>query len=246
MRISENTKIDYDKNLDLIKKYRGGNRDAGGELAEINRPLVYSIAGRFSGRGVEFDELVEAGNIGLVKAINSFDFEFGCAFSTYAVPLIFGEIRRFLRDDGIIKVSREQKRLSATINAERERRLSLGEDVRISTLAEAVGVSVQDAAAALFSSAPVRSLDEAAYDDTESKSTIADTVFDEDDEARSFDRLAIKMSLEKLSEFHRRIITLRYFRDFSQMETARLLGITQVKVSREEKKILAIMKRDLT
>ena len=233
-------------NIELIKRYRAGDGEAGEELAGINQALVYSIAERFAHSADELSELCECGNIGLVKAINSFDFEFGCAFSTYAVPLIFGEIRRFLRDDGIIKVSREQKRLSATINAERERRLSLGEDVRISTLAEAVGVSVQDAAAALFSSAPVRSLDEAAYDDTESKSTIADTVFDEDDEARSFDRLAIKMSLEKLSEFHRRIITLRYFRDFSQMETARLLGITQVKVSREEKKILAIMKRDLT
>ena len=246
MRISESTKTDYDKNLQLIKEYRDGNRDAGGELAEINRPLVYSIAGRFSGRGVEFDELVEAGNIGLVKAINSFDFEFGCAFSTYAVPLIFGEIRRFLRDDGIIKVSREQKRLCAMLNAERERRLGLGEPVKLSTLASAVGVSVQDAASALFSAAPVRSLDESAYDEDESKSRIADTVFDEEAEARSFDRLAIKMALEKLCDFHKRIIILRYFRDFSQMETAKLLGITQVKVSREEKKILAIMRRDLS
>ena len=246
MRITENTKTDYDKNLTLIREYRDGNRDAGGELAEINRPLVYSIAGRFSGRGVEFDELVEAGNIGLVKAINSFDFEFGCAFSTYAVPLIFGEIRRFLRDDGIIKVSREQKRLCAALNAERERRLGLGEDVRISALAEAVGVSVQDAAAALFSAAPIRSLDEAAHDDDDAKGSIADTVFDDEAEDKAFDRLAIKMSLEGLSDFHRKIITLRYFRDFSQMETARLLGITQVKVSREEKKILAIMKRDLS
>lgn len=246
MKTAENSKTEYDKNLALIKEYREGNRDAGGELAEINRPLVYSIAGRFSGRGVDFEELVEAGNIGLVKAINSFDFEFGCAFSTYAVPLIFGEIRRFLRDDGIIKVSREQKRLSASLNAERERRLSTGEDVRISTLAAAVGVSVQDAAAALFSSAPVRSLDESAYDDDDGKSSIADTVFDDEAEDKAFDRLAIKMALEKLSDFHKKIITLRYFRDFSQMETARLLGITQVKVSREEKKILAIIKRDLT
>lgn len=245
MKTSESTRTDYDKNLTLIRQYRRGNRDAGGELAEINRPLVYSIAGRFVGRGVDFEELVEAGNIGLVKAINSFDFEFGCAFSTYAVPLIFGEIRRFLRDDGIIKISREQKRLSAALNAERERRLSMGEDVRIGALAEAAGVSVQDAAAALFSSAPVRSLDEAAYDDEQGRSTIADTVFDDEAEAKELDRLAIKLAMEKLSDFHKKIITLRYFRDFSQMETARLLGITQVKVSREEKKILAIMKRDL-
>ena len=244
MKVSEKKSCAYDRNPELIREYRSGNRDAGGELAEINRPLVYNIAGRFIGRGVEFDELVEAGNIGLVKAINTFDFDKGCAFSTYAVPLIFGEIRRFLRDDGIIKVSREQKRLCAMLNAERERRLSLGEDAKIGTLADAVGVSRQDAASALFSSAPVRSLEEAVYEDDDSH-TLADAVFDEDAEARTFDRLAIKLAMEKLGAFERKIIILRYFRDFSQVETARIMGLSQVKVSREEKKILAALNKEL-
>ena len=235
----------YDKNLDLIRRYREGDSAAGEELCALNRPLIYSIVGRFSGRGADRDDLVEMGTIGLVKAINTFDFSRECAFSTYAVPLIFGEIRRFLRDDGIIKVSRENKRLSALLNAERERRLNLGEDVGIKALAGAVGVSAEDAAAALFSTSPVRSLDEAAYDDEDSSATVASTVYDEDEVARTFDRLALKLAIEKLGDLSRKIIILRYFRDFSQAETARILGLTQVKISREEKKILALLRTEL-
>ena len=234
----------YDKNLDLIRKYRDGDSEAGEELANLNKPLVYNIAGKFIGRGVDMDELVEMGTIGLVKAINTFDFSRECAFSTYAVPLIFGEIRRFLRDDGMIKVSRENKRLSALLNAERERRLNLGEDIGVASLAAAVGISPQDAAAALFSTAPVRSLDEAAYDDDDS-ATLGAVVCDEDAAVRDFDRLALRLAIEKLTDLHRKIIILRYFRDYSQTETARVLGLTQVKISREEKKILSVLKSEL-
>ena len=98
----------YDRNLELLRKYREGDKESGEALAILNSPLVYSIASRFSGRGADMSDLVESGNIGLVKAIKTFDFAHGTAFSTYAVPLIFGEIRRFLRDDGLIKVSREE------------------------------------------------------------------------------------------------------------------------------------------
>ena len=234
----------FDRNVELVREYREGKREAGEELCELNRPLVLKIASKFTGRGIEFDELCELGNIGLVKAINSFDFDKGCVFSTYAVPLIFGEIRRFLRDDGIIKVSREQKRLSALLNAERERRLTSGEDTSISSIAEAVGISAEDASVALFSSAPVRSLSESAYDEDDSTS-LADLVFDEDEENRSFEWLALKMAIEKLGEDARRLITLRYFRDFSQVEVARIMGLSQVKVSREEKKILAQLRKEL-
>ena len=235
----------FDRNIERVRAYREGSREASEELCALNRPLVLKIAAKFSGRGVDFDELCELGSIGLVKAINSFDFEKGCVFSTYAVPLIFGEIRRFLRDDGIIKVSREQKRLSALLNAERERRLSLGEDTSISALADAVGISAEDASVALFSSAPVRSLSESAYDDDDSTS-LADFVFDEDEEKRSFEWLALKMAIEKLPEDSKKLITLRYFRDFSQVEVARVMGLSQVKVSREEKKILAALKKELS
>lgn len=245
MKLKNEKKRPYDENLILLKAYRDGDSEAGERLAEMNFPLVYSIAGRFSGRGADMSDLVESGNIGLVKAMKTFDFAHGCAFSTYAVPLIFGEIRRFLRDDGIIKVSREEKRLSALLLAEREKRLSLGEDAGIEAVAAAVGISKQDAASALFASSPVHSLEEAAYDDDDS-TTLGSTIADEDAEIRQFDRFALRMAIEKLSDHHKKLIILRYFRDMSQTETAKIMGLTQVKVSREEKRIMEILRRELS
>ena len=235
----------YDKNLSLLKSYREGNERAGEELVTLNKPLVCSIAARFSGRGVDMDDLIGIGNLGLVKAIKSFDEGRGCAFSTYAVPLIFGEIRRFLRDDGIIKVSREERRLSAVISRERERRISMGEDARISEIAAACGVSVSAAVSALYAAAPVRSLDEAAYQEDDGV-TLGAVLCDEEEEGREFDRLCLSSAIEKLPELWRRIVVLRYFRDYSQQRCADLLGMTQVKVSREEKKILAALRKELS
>ena len=245
MKVKEEKKSPYDENLVLLRAYRAGDCEAGERLAELNAPLVYSIAGRFSGRGADMSDLVESGTIGLVKAIKTFDFSHGCVFSTYAVPLIFGEIRRFLRDDGIIKVSREEKRLSALLLAERERRLSAGEDADIRSVAAAVGISPQDASSVLFASSPVRSLDEAAYDEDDGV-TLGSTICDEEAELRQFDRFALHMAIERLTEEQRKLIILRYFRDLSQTETARLLGLTQVKVSREEKKIMEILRKELS
>lgn len=245
MKIKEEKTKAYDENLTLLRAYREGDAEAGERLAELNAPLVYSIAGRFTGRGADISDLVESGTIGLVKAMRTFDFSHGCVFSTYAVPLIFGEIRRFLRDDGIIKVSREEKRLSALLCAERERRLTAGEDADLSAVAAAVGISVQDAASALFAASPVRSLEEAAYDDEDS-ATLGSTLCDEEEEIRQFDRFALRMAIEKLSEPWQKLIILRYFRDMSQTETARILGLTQVKVSREEKKIMDFLRRELS
>lgn len=245
MKIKEEKTKAYDENLTLLRAYREGDSEAGERLAELNAPLVYSIAGRFTGRGADISDLVESGTIGLVKAMRTFDFSHGCVFSTYAVPLIFGEIRRFLRDDGIIKVSREEKRLSALLCAERERRLTAGEDADLSAVAAAVGISVQDAASALFAASPVRSLEEAAYDDEDS-ATLGSTLCDEEEEIRQFDRFALRMAIEKLSEPWQKLIILRYFRDMSQTETARILGLTQVKVSREEKKIMDFLRRELS
>lgn len=245
MSIKTEKKSPYDENLILLREYREGNAEAGERLAILNAPLVYSIAGRFAGRGADMSDLVESGNIGLVKAMKTFDFSHGCVFSTYAVPLIFGEIRRFLRDDGIIKISREEKRISALLCAERERRLASGEDADIASVAAAVGISCQDAASALFAASPVRSLDERAYDDDEN-TTLGSIIGDEEAEIRQFDRFALREAIEKLSEEHRRLIILRYFRDLSQTETAKILGLTQVKVSREEKKIMEILRKELS
>lgn len=237
-------KSPYDENLSLLSLYRAGDSEAGERLARLNAPLVYSIASRFSDRGADLSDLIECGNIGLVKAMKTFDFAHGCAFSTYAVPLIFGEIRRFLRDDGIIKISREEKRISALLAAERERRLSLGERADIASVAAAVGVSPEDAASALFSLSPVRSLEEQAYDG-DNPTTLGNVISDEEESERRFNKFALREAIEKLSEEHKRLIILRYFRDLSQTETAKILGLTQVKVSREEKKIMEILRREL-
>lgn len=232
-----------DRNLALLKEYRIGSAEAGEQLAQLNSPLVYRIAQRFSERG-DMSDLVECGNIGLVKAMQSFDPDRGCAFSTYAVPLIMGEMRRFLRDDGIIKVSREEKRLSAILNRERERRQAVGEDTSIEAIAAAVGVSAQDAASAIFATVPPRSLDERAYEDDDSESLGA-TVSDGEEET-AFDRIALRSAIENLPDLWRRIIILRYFHDMSQDRVAKILGLTQVKVSREEKKIMATLKKELS
>lgn len=244
MKDATEVKCGYDRNPELIRRFRAGDTEAGEELVTLNMPLVYNIAARFYDRGRDPEEIVECGVVGLVKAIKTFDTERGCAFSTYAVPLIFGEIRRFLRDDGIIKVSREQKRLSAILNKERERRLSAGERCDIVSIAEAVGVTPQDAASALFSELPVRSLDEPPTGEDDGV-TLGALIADEES-VPLCDRLALRVAIEGLSPFHRRIVALRYFRDLSQTEVARLLGVSQVKISREEKKIIAALKAALS
>ena len=204
----------------------------------MNGGLVTGIALRFIGRGTELEDLIALGNLGLLKAIRTFDLTRGCAFSTYAVPLIFGEIRRFLRDDGPIKISRAQKRLGARLASARERRMAAGEDgVRIEDLANDCGISASEAAAALEAAQPISYLSESVYGEDEGM-TLEGTLYDEDEGERNMWRLALGEAINRLPELRRKIILLRYFRDMSQEETARILGLTQVKVSREEKKIL--------
>lgn len=230
----------YDQNPQLIARYRAGDEEAGERLVEINLPLVYSIAARFKERCEDVGDLIECGTLGLVKAFKTFDMERGCAFSTYAVPLIFGEIRRFLRDDGIIKVSREEKRIAVLINREREYRRNAGLPTDVHSLAEALGISVQDVASAMFSDVAPRSLDESVFDDEDSV-TLGSTIADES-YSDGFDRLALRMAIETLDEEKRKIVYLRYFKDYSQSQTAKLLGLSQVKISREEKKIIELLR----
>ena len=229
----------YDLNPELIVRYREGDESAGERLVEMNLPLVYKIAARFKERCDDIGDLIECGTLGLVKAIKTFDLERGCAFSTYAVPLIFGEIRRFLRDDGIIKVSREEKRVAVLINREKERRQNLGLRTDVFTLSAALGISPQDVASAMFSEVKPRSLEESVFDDGDS--TTLGSMISDDSESTSFDKLALRMAIETLDEEKRRIVYLRYFKDYSQSETARILGLSQVKISREEKKIMKLL-----
>ncbi len=242
--MKEQTK--FSENLPLLLRSRAGDRRATEELVKRNGGLVASIAGRFLGRGTDYDDLFALGNLGLLKAIRTFDPERGCALSTYAVPLIFGEIRRFLRDDGPIKVSRAQKRLGAQLMAARDRRAAAGEmHIRIEELAEECGTTREEAAAALESVAPIAYLSDSVYGD-EDGMTLEGTLYDEEEGERNLDRLAIGEVISRLPDLRRKIILLRYFRDMSQEETARALGLTQVKVSREEKRILAIFREALS
>ncbi|MBP3437562.1 MAG: sigma-70 family RNA polymerase sigma factor [Clostridia bacterium] len=236
----------YQDNLRLIKSAQEGNEEACEQLILLNTGLVKSIASRFLGRGTDFEDLTQIGHIGLLKAIRTFDLARGCAFSTYAVPLIFGEIRRFLRDDGPIKVSRVQKRMGARLAAEREKMAKEGEyDAPISLLAERCGMTLEEASEALDALRPMRSLSELIYREEEGR-TLENTLYDEGETEKSFDRIALSSAIAKLPELRRKIILLRYFRDFSQEKTARALGLSQVKVSREEKKILCFLREQLS
>ena len=235
----------YGNNPTLLDAVRTGDADAEGELVKSNAGLVLSVAARFSDRGYDREELVSVGRIGLLKAIRTFYPARGCRFSTYAVPLIFGEIRCFLRDDGPIKVSREKKRLAATLSAERERAAGAGEDLRLSDLARRVGVTPEEAADALDAVSPVRSLSEYAYGDGEGP-TLGETLSDDGENEKAFDKIAIALAVGKLPALRKKIILLRYYRDMSQQKVADLLGLSQVKVSREEKRAIEQLRRELS
>ena len=234
----------YDDNPRLLAAARNGDGRAEEELVRANAGLVRSVAARFSDRGYDREELFDVGQIGLLKAVRTYDPARGCAFSTYAVPLIFGEIRRFLRDDGPIKVSREKKRLAALLSAERERAAASGLDLRLSEIAERVGVTPEEAADALDAVSPVRSLSEYAYRDE--GPTLGETIADEGENERVFDKIAVALAVAKLPALRKKIVLLRYYRDLSQQKVANLLGLTQVKVSREEKRAIEFLRGELS
>ena len=215
-----------------------GDEEAEAQLVEWNQGLVTSVAARFRGRGADFEDLVQIGSIGLLKAIRSFDLDRGFAFSTYAVPLIIGEIRRFLRDDGMLKVGRGQKRTGALLMKEREAWIAEhGEEPRLNDLAGRLGITPEEAASALDAASPVRSLSESIGEDDFSLEDVIPS--EEDDIGRMIESLALTETIRRLPPLWRQIIALRYFRDYSQQQTADALGLTQVKISREEKKIFA-------
>ena len=235
----------YGNNPELLAEARAGDPKAESELVSSNAGLVWRVAARFSGRGYDGEELFSVGQTGLLKAIRTFDPARGCAFSTYAVPLIFGEIRRFLRDDGPIKVSREQKRLAAILSAEREKAAARVEELRLHEIAERVGVSPEDAADALDAVSPVRSFSECVYPG-EDAPTLEETLSDEREGERVFDRIAVALAVSKLPPLGKKIILLRYYRDLTQQKIADLLGLSQVKVSREEKRAVALLRKELS
>ncbi len=238
----------YERNTALLEKVRQGDAEAEAVLVEENIGLVRTVARRFLNRGTEYEDLVQIGTIGMIKAIRSFSLERGTAFSTYAVPLIVGEIRRHLRDDGLVKVSRIYKKQGVSLLHEKNRIVSEeGREPGIAELAERCGISIEEAAISLDAISPVGSLSDFVYG--EEGVTLEGIVADEESEAeneRICDRVAISQCIEKLPPLWRKIVLLRYYRNMTQQQTANALGFTQVKISREEKKLLAVLKKELS
>ncbi len=243
----EQTSI-YERNTELIARLQGGDVQAETLLVEENIGLVRTVARRFLDRGTEFEDLVQIGTIGMIKAIRSFSLDRGTAFSTYAVPLIVGEIRRHLRDDGLVKVSRIYKRQGISLMHEKNRILTEeGREAGIAELAARCGVSVEEAAISLDAISPITSLSDYVYgEDTVTYEGVIADEESENESERICDRIAISQCINRLPSLWRQIILLRYYRNMTQQETAKALGLTQVKVSREEKKILAAMREELS
>lgn len=238
----------YERNTLLLERVQAGDEAAEAELVEENLGLVRTVARRFLDRGTEYEDLVQIGTIGMIKAIRSFSLERGTAFSTYAVPLIVGEIRRHLRDDGPVKVSRIYKRQGVSLLHEKNRILSEeGREAGIAELAERCGMSVEEAAISLDAISPVSSLSDFVYgeDSVTYEGVIADEESEHESE-RICDRVALAQCIGKLPPLWRKIVLMRYYRGMTQHQTAMQLGVTQVKVSREEKKILAQLKEELS
>ncbi len=238
----------FARNIALIGLAQSGDEAAMEKLVLDNMGLVRTVAVKFRDRGTELEDLMQIGTMGMIKAIHSFDTARGTAFSTYAVPLIVGEIRRHLRDDGLIRVSRGTRRTGMILMREKSRILTEeGRDATVGELAAAVGISVEEAAMALEALTPVSSLSDNAFgeDSPELGSVIPDRD-DSDEMARRMDKIALGQVISQLPPTWKKIVLLRYYRDMTQQQVADLLGLTQVKVSREEKKIMAFMRERLS
>lgn len=219
----------------LLRRAGKGDNDACERLIEENSGLIWSIVRRYCGRGVEAEDLYQLGCLGFLKAVRGFDQAFGTEFSTYAVPKISGEIRRFLRDDGTIKVGRTLKQRAAQIAAVRERlRGVLGREPVLSELAAETGLTAEDIAAAELSAAAPESLQQ----ETAEGLTLESVLRAENGEETMLRTLALRQAVEALPEKERTIIALRYFRAYTQQECAAVVHISQVQVSRLEKRAL--------
>jgi RNA polymerase sporulation-specific sigma factor len=238
----------YEDNLDLIEKAKSGEKAALDKLVERNLPLVSSISKKFLNRGYEYDDIFQIGCMGLVKAINNFNSSYNVQFSTYAVPMIMGEIKRFLRDDGLIKVSRSLKYAARKLHYDKEKLTQkLNRDPSIEELAEFSGMTTEEI---LFSTEAINEpkyLYDTIHQDDGSPIFLIDRIRKNEDEGKEvLDKIALKEALSKLDARSRQIIILRYFKDITQVKVAKMLGISQVQVSRIEKRVLKVMKEKLS
>ncbi|MBA5850915.1 RNA polymerase sporulation sigma factor SigF [Clostridium sp. cel8] len=238
---------DYNDNLRLIKSAREGNKESLNKLVELNFPLVTSISKKFLNRGYEYEDIFQIGCMGLMKAINNFDESYNVKFSTYAVPMIMGEIKRFLRDDGMIKVSRSVKTTAKKLHYDKEALTKkLNREPTVEELSEYSGVKIEDLIFASESASNMQYLYDTIHQDDGSPVLLIDKLSQNPNEdVEMVDRIALKETLKNLDVRSRQIIMLRYFKDKTQVQVAKMLGINQVQVSRIEKKVLKMMRKVL-
>ena len=229
--------------LDLIRRSTQGDISAKEQLIQENTGLIYMVVNRFKNRGAEADDLFQIAAIGLLKAIKNFDIRMGLQFSTYAVPMMMGEIRRHLRDSGPMKVSRSYKTLASKAASIREQLMKeTGDEPALSEIASRLAVDPAELSCALTATRPPDSLDEVRGD---ANNTLKDLILTENSEDNLVDRLALRELIGKLPNREKKILLLRYHREQTQSQVAKALGISQVQVSRLEKKILAKLKAEL-
>ena len=236
--------LSLEETLSLINKAQNGDLNAKEELINNNSPLIKSIIKFYKNKGIEYDDLYQLGSLGFVKAINNFKPEFNVKFSTYAVPMIAGEIKRFLRDDGNIKVSRALKTLyihiNKYINAYKNEH---DESPSISLIAKEFNIEESEVMFCLDSSRAVISLDEQVDDSSNKSRTLLETIPDDKTEDKMLDKIVLKNIIKNLNDRDKKIVYLRYYLDKTQSEVAKQLNVSQVQVSRLELKILEKIKQ---
>lgn len=234
--------------LELIERSQLGDKFAREQLVKENIGLVWSVVKKFSNRGYDIDDLFQIGSIGLLKSIEKFDSSYNVKFSTYAIPMIMGEIKRFLRDDGMIKVSRSLKEIAGKVRAARDNfQKESGREPTISEIANEIGITVEEAVMAIESNSEVESLYKTIYQGDGNPIYLIDKL-DKlcDDSSKMIDIIALKQIITELPQKEKEIIYLRYYQERTQTEIAEKIGISQVQVSRLEKKILNRLRQKLS
>lgn len=237
-------KWETENTLALIKKAQSNDKNALEILVKENAPLVKSIIKHYLNRGGDYDDLFQVGNLGLIKAILGFCPDFNVRFSTYAVPLINGEVKRYIRDNNSIKMPRSLKEMQQKIRYARQKlSLTLNREPGAMDIAKEINVSIDDVLFALESMQSLKSLDEPVND--EASLTFKDVIEEKSQKTSLVDRLSLYQCLDQLEERERKIILLRYFKELTQTKTADIMGVSQVQISRIESKVLDKLKRKL-
>jgi len=238
--------IHQDEIIEFIKRAQKGDREALDIIVNRNLGLIWNVVKRFVNRGHDMEDLFQIGSIGLIKAVYKFNPDYDVKFSTYAVPMIIGEIKRFIRDDGLIKVSRSLKEMGGKIRTARnELANELNREPTVGEIAEKLNISTEDIVLALETNSMLEYLYDTIHQKDGSPVLLIDKIEDNCNEADIINKIALKDVIAKLNSKEKQIIFLRYFKDKTQMEVAKDLGISQVQVSRIEKKVLEKLRREI-